>query len=660
MKKNLVIATIASILIVTLSDKAGGQSASDESLEKKIAAVIKDRVERYDHRFGIVVGTIDSHGRRVTAYGKAKNGAEVEGDSIFNLCSVAKLFTATLLADMIERGEVTLADTLDKYLPASIKTPVRNGKKIALLDLATHTSGLPSVPGNASPHSDNRPGYVDYSERQLYEFLSSYVLTRDIGSEYEYSNLGMGLLGFILARAGGKSLDDLFYERIWRPLKMSSTGSRERLSLEQDKKLTEGHYSDGQEAPHWPLSPVLAGAGGTYSSTQDMLTFLGAHMGLISSPLLKALQRTQQSYRKMGGSPGGEVGLGWGITQTADGSYLAHLGGVDGYNSFVGINKKIGRGVVVLANSTIDVCDIGAAVLTGRLEMPASDDRSAATKSGTFKPDPAAYSAYEGLYEIKPGYNVIIESDEARMFLQLPKQSRFEATAQSDDVFSIKDGGVEARIQFLKNDTGQVTALSIQQGQLKATAKKIKEPSMVNVNPKVYEAHAGLYEVRPDLKVIITKVGGRLYAQASGQPEVEIFPKSENEYFSKLDNTAISFIKDKEGRTTGLIWRQEEGEKTGTKVQEQSPIAGDPGSTDEFVGLYQISPEFVISVTKENDRLFGQGTGQPRFELFPEDKDAFFLKAVMAKIRFRRDQEGHVSEIVVLSGSGEEIGKKIK
>jgi serine-type D-Ala-D-Ala carboxypeptidase/endopeptidase len=659
MKRTFVLPMMSLLLVIAQIGKADGPSASDRGLEKKITAVIKERVERHGHRFGIVVGTIDAEGRRVMASGKSREAIEVDGDSIFNLGSVAKLFTATLLADMVERNEVSLDDPVEKFLPPSVRVPAQNGRKITLLDLATHTSGLPSIPENASPRTDGQPGYVDYTERNLYEFLSGVVLTREIGSEYEYSNLGMGLLGFVLSRRAAASLDDLFSERIWRPLKMNSTGRRERLSRVRGQNLTVGHYSDGQEAPHWPLSAVLAGAGGYHSSAQDMLSFLGAQMGFIPSPLIQALQRSQQSFRKIDGSLGGEVGLGWGITRTADGLYLTHGGGVDGYNSFVGINLTSRRGVVVLANSSVNVSDIGAAVLTGRLEMPVPGRRTAAQDLEVFTPDLSAWGAYEGVYEISPGYNVLISSEKTRLILQLPKQPRFEMRAQYEDTFVIEENGDEAWVQFLRDEKGGVTALSIRQDQANATAKKIEEPETASISPHVYAAHAGLYEIGPGSNIVITRVGDRLVAQASGQAEVDIFPRSENEFFSKLDNSTISFLQDNEGRTTGLLWRYQGQEKSAKRVSEPAAAPVDPLVYDDYLGQYRMTPEFSIAVTKEDGRLFGRGTGQPRFELFPEGRDSFFLKAVKAKIRFQRDQDGRVIEIVVLSASGEEKGTRI-
>src|SRR5207247_418034 len=145
-----------------------------------------------------------------TSYSKPNKTGDkaVNGDSVFEIRSVSKVFTATLLADMVERGEVSLSDPISKYLPTSLKTPTRNGKEITLLDLSTQTSGLPRLPDNLAPKNPLNP-YADYSVEQMYAFLSRYTLTRDIGSKYEYSNLCVGLLGHILALRAGTDYETL-------------------------------------------------------------------------------------------------------------------------------------------------------------------------------------------------------------------------------------------------------------------------------------------------------------------------------------------------------------------------------------------------------------------------------------------------------------------
>ena len=156
---------------------------------------------------GIVVGVIEPNGRRVVAYGHLANGdpRTVDGDTIFEIGSVSKVFTSLLLADMVNRNEVALDDPAAKYLPDDVTLPERSGKAITLLDLSTHSSGLPPLPTNLKPKDPRNP-YAGYTVDDLYQFLSGYTLPRDPGSEFEYSNLGAGLLGHLLASPRGNGL----------------------------------------------------------------------------------------------------------------------------------------------------------------------------------------------------------------------------------------------------------------------------------------------------------------------------------------------------------------------------------------------------------------------------------------------------------------------
>jgi CubicO group peptidase (beta-lactamase class C family) len=198
-----------------LSSAAGrAQTPSDE----RILQILAERVSREDLGIGMVVGIVDANGRRIIAYGSlAKSDSRrVDGDTVFDIGSVTKEFTSLLLTDMARRGEVRLTDPVSKYLPKGVRVPERNGRKITLADLSTHSSGLPRMPSNFNP-KDNANPYVAYTVEQLYEFLSTYELTRDIGSQYEYSNLGAGLLGHVLALRAGKSYEELVLSRITGP-----------------------------------------------------------------------------------------------------------------------------------------------------------------------------------------------------------------------------------------------------------------------------------------------------------------------------------------------------------------------------------------------------------------------------------------------------------
>ncbi len=137
-----------------------------------------------------MVGVMEADGStRIVAYGEAgPNSRPLGSKSLFGIASVTKVFTGTLLADMVARGEVSLSDAVADHLPDGVSMPSRGGREITLLDLSTHHSGLPKMPGDFVPADPSNP-YADLTVEKMYEFLSSYELTRDIGSEFDYSNV---------------------------------------------------------------------------------------------------------------------------------------------------------------------------------------------------------------------------------------------------------------------------------------------------------------------------------------------------------------------------------------------------------------------------------------------------------------------------------------
>jgi serine-type D-Ala-D-Ala carboxypeptidase/endopeptidase len=202
----------------------------------EVREILVRRIDQQKQAVGIVVGLIEPNGRRVVAYGNLANGdpRTVDGDTIFEIGSISKVFTSLLLADMVNRKEVALDDPAAKYLPENVKMPERSGKSIALLDLSTHSSGLPSLPGNLK--LDPNAGY---SVNDLYQFLSGYTLPRDPGSEFEYSNLGAGLLGHLLACRAGTDYESLIRSCITEPLGMPGTGIT--LSSSMKERMATGH-----------------------------------------------------------------------------------------------------------------------------------------------------------------------------------------------------------------------------------------------------------------------------------------------------------------------------------------------------------------------------------------------------------------------------------
>ena len=336
--------------------------------DSQIRGILMDRIDRARQGVGIVVGVVEPRETRIVAYGRLDAGDKraLDGDTVFEIGSVTQVFTSLLLADMVRRGEVALTDPVEKYLPQSIKVPSRGGRRITLVDLSTHTSGLPRLPANLKPANPANP-YADYSPDRLYEFLSTYKLWRDIGTGFEYSNVGAGLLGQALAQRAGMSYEALVRSRITEPLGMGSTAIT--LSPQMKARLAVGHNAKLAAVPNWDFQ-ALAASAALRSTANDQVTFLAACLGGAPSPLAPAMAAMLKTRRPTI-LPGMEMALGWAVTET--GIVWAN-GSTGGYRSFLGFQPKSRVGVVVLSNTFTDagLNDIGMHLLdAGRSPLAA-------------------------------------------------------------------------------------------------------------------------------------------------------------------------------------------------------------------------------------------------------------------------------------------------
>jgi len=436
--------------------------------DAEIRRILVERIDVQKQGVGIVVGVIDPHGRRIVVYGAPEKGDKrpLDGDTIFEIGSITKVFTALLAADMAQRGEVKLDDPIQKYLPPAVKIPERGGKQITLVDLATHTSGLPRMPENFRPKDPSRP-YVDYTVDALYSFLSSYALRRDIGIKYVYSNLGFGLLGLGLAQRAGMDYERLVETRICDPLGMKSTGIT--LSQPLRQRFAAGHSSDLVTVPEWDI-PTLAGAGALRSSANDLLTFLAAMMGYTDNPLAVA-QKTTLSIRRPTGEPFMETGLGWDIDTRGGTEIISKAGGTAGYSTFIGYSPKTRVGVVVLANTSTGegTTDIGQHLLDARypLWVPESFPSSELTLEAK------VLDGYLGHYEMTPTFILAVTREGSQLYVQATNQPRTAVFPKSNTEFFYKV--VDARITFETDSQGHANTLILHQGGRDQKAKRIDD-----------------------------------------------------------------------------------------------------------------------------------------------------------------------------------------
>jgi serine-type D-Ala-D-Ala carboxypeptidase/endopeptidase len=224
-----------------------------------------------------------------------------DGDTVYEIGSVTKTFTATLLAQAVLSGRVTLDTPVARILP-DFKIPSRGGKEITLGELGTQHTGLPRMPSNFLPRDVDNP----YDAPKLKAFLAGYQLPRDPGASYEYSNLGFGLLGYALAQLEHTTYGAVTDEEILKPLGMTMSGTVFTDAMRAH--LAPGHDDTGKAAQNLAFD-ALAGAGAILSTANDMLRYLKANMGIDQSPLAAAMKLAQGSRSDIAKTV--RIGLAW-------------------------------------------------------------------------------------------------------------------------------------------------------------------------------------------------------------------------------------------------------------------------------------------------------------------------------------------------------------
>jgi len=433
--------------------------------DAEILAIIKKRVDE-KRSAGIVVGVIDADGRsRVVAYGDPGPGKPpLDGNSVFEIGSISKVFTSTVLAELVAEGKVRLDDPVQKFLPATVKLPTRNGKSITLRSLSEQNSGLPRMPTNFKPANPANP-YADYTVQQMYDFLSGYQLTRDPGAEFEYSNLGVGLLGHVLSRVTGQSYEAMERQRVWDPLGMTNTAIT--LTPWMTAHLALGHDEKGQVVPNWDI-PTLAGAGAIRSTTNDMLKFLDANL----HPERGALQRAMAfGHQERARANNMMIGLNWIIMHAGSDTIVWHNGGTGGYRTFIGFEPSRRTGVVVMTNTGgAGADDIGFHILDPAL--PLAPPPAPVKQRTAIELRPEVLARYVGTYQLAPNVTLEITLKDDALWVRPTNQSVLRLWPESDTNFFLKE--LDAQLTFVRDAQGAVTAVVLHQNGQDMTAPKVR------------------------------------------------------------------------------------------------------------------------------------------------------------------------------------------
>jgi hypothetical protein len=545
--------------------------------------------------------------------------------------------------------------------------PTRNGKEITLLQLATHTSGLPLLPDNADPKS--RLPAADYTFEKLDAFVSGYKLARDPGTKYEYSNPGMALLGQVIALKAETNYESLVVDRVCRPLKMDST--RITLTPELKSRHATGHNHLGNAIPSWDWG-ALMGAAALRSTANDLLKYLSANLGLTPPSLTPLMEKTHVAHFHEDVIDT-DIGLAWNITRELQGTKVVwKTGSTPGYTVFAGFDQTRHRGVVVLASSEdgIDVYNTGMLLLESEWQ---SDRRPKETKISS-----QVYDSCAGQYRLSPDFALGMLTMR-QYLLNAPKAAIYIPASFCLAVLVVllwRAGSFRKRCIVL----GSVALVS----GLLATLIALVLSHLVCAffHPGVDIRRAGdrifgqyTLAVNRQSSPIISKLLPPFPSEFWPATSVELLPESEARFFNRLTGMPVTFFRDERGAVTRLTLHIPGAEFSFVKsANQQVAIELNATLLDAVVGQYELAPANKISskiklkVWRRGDQLVAQvsdkdGSGDV-FDIYPKSETNFFLTVETdEQFVFIKNDKGEVTAVIAHHPRGERPdieGKKIK
>jgi hypothetical protein len=499
----------------------------------------------------------------------------------------------------------------------------------------------------------------------LYAFLSGYQLTRDPGTKYEYSELGMELLGQAIALKAGTNYESLVVDRICRPLKMDST--RVTLTPGLKSRLATGHDELGHTFPGLDFQTLVSGSG-LHSTANDLLKYLSANLGLTPSSLTPLMEKTHvvrfHSVKK-----GMRMALAWAVEYYPQGrEFIMHGGGTPGYTTYVGFDPNRRRGVVVMASSD-DLQDVGCLAML-LLESEWQPDR----RPTAVKINGLDYDSYAGEYLLSP--NIALGILTLRGVLVNLTKTAIVITMGSclAALLLVVLLGRIAIFRRLRSRLGQRWRAFSFRTRCLIWGGAVLVGIFSAVLTALVAARIVWALTHP--VVDIHREGDRLFAQGTGSshfinkstlPHItgELLPESETRFFERMSGMPLTFSRDARGKVTLLTAPLFGTQLSFVKISDQAPappkppvaIQLDPKLCDAYAGQYEFAPDDVfpdgikLTIRRQGDRLVGQASdkngGWGAFEVYPESETNFFftLTIVGVQLNFIKNDKGEVTSV---------------
>jgi CubicO group peptidase (beta-lactamase class C family) len=469
----------------------------------------------------------------------------------FRIGSITKQFTAASILKLQEEGKLSVNDKLSKYLP-----DFPRGEEVTLRHLLTHTSGIHSY--------TSQPGFLEkvttpVKTEDVIEAIKKFPYDFDPGKKWLYNNSGFFLLGYLIEKVSGQSYGEFLRRNFFEPLGMTNTGVyRNSAHLEQEALGYE--YGGGGKftnALDWDMT-WAGGAGALYSTVEDLYRWdEGLFQGkVISAASLQSACTPVQTAENKGEHPEEGYGFGLSIAKLRGAQEISHGGGLNGFSSHLLRLPRENLTVAVLANALPGQPGVEPSILAQRFAEFCVGEHLDPRPVAKANPgvSPGSFGALAGRYDYG-GAVMTITKEGDHLYAQLGGQPRFEIFPRTETEFFWKV--VDAQVTFVKNDQGKVIKAIHHQNGNTIDAPRLPDLKEAAVKAANLEAVTGKYDYG-ERKAILTvsREGSRVFAQLTGQPRFEIFPKSDTEFFWKVVDAQVTFVKDSQGKVIKAVHHQ--------------------------------------------------------------------------------------------------------
>ena len=482
-------------------------------------------------------------------------------DTKFLIGSVTKNFTATAILQLEEQGKLSVNDPIGKYIP---EMPEDIGQKVTIHHLLTHTSGVHSYTDIEAVMSRRS---MPFTQEEILGSFKDLPLDFEPGTKWSYSNSGYFLLGLIVERVSGESYEDYLRKHLFDPAGMANTGYKHTETIVP--KMARGYSisPDGEFINAHCIDMSLPfSAGALYSTVGDLYAWDRA---LYTDKIL-----SEKSKQKLFTPVLNDYAYGWGINEAVGHPVYQHTGGIDGFSSILQRFYKDDACVVVLTNTDEGVAARVAAALDAILFDKPYD---VPVRKTAITSDASQWPEYAGVYKIDSGEYRIVTIEDGHLYSQRTGSGRIEIFPEAKDKFFFQHDN-SVTLTFVRDGNGNVVKHIIHQQGEDHEAVKLPDaeaakvlaesvPKTADVDPSVYPEYVGDYELAPGFILTVRTRDDRLFAQATGQGEFEIFPSARDEYFLKVVEAKISFVRNDSGAVTSLVLHQNGRDMPAQKVK---------------------------------------------------------------------------------------------